>query len=264
MKRFLSLGLFVLILVLHFPAALADPLPLTADYADTVTIFYNGEDSSDGQFIYSYRFPHADPEDPTAYLVNTWYDYKIPDTINNDIPNMADNYASMYQDVKIDVSYEVTCNGDDFFSVLIHTVTEISEDGELDEMYETWEGNTFSRLNGKPDQTFSLLNLLGLVDSADTDDWLEEYQTEKASAAVFALVWEEIRENPGGLPFDPDFPQEDLETVFNPDRDFYLDRTGNPVFYILPRDILTEDSREGAGLVTFRISLEEILDEMDL
>ena len=72
------------------------------------------------------------------------------------------------------------------------------------------------------------------------------------------MVWNEIRRNPHGLPFDPELPEEDLELIFNPDQDFYLDETGNPVFYVEP-GILADES---LGYLTFSIPLQDIRDEM--
>ena len=261
MKRVLLLPILLVFFLLP-TASLADPLPLTDDYSDTITVFYNGSDDADGRYRYTYRYPHADPTDPTAYRINSWYEYQIPDTVNNTIPNLSDLYASLGQNVDVTVSYTVTCNNDEYFSVLIHTVTEIHESDDQTDFSEKWEGNTFSRFNGMPNSLYSLPNLLGILSTGENDEWLETRQTGKVSETVRSMVWNEIRRNPHGLPFDPELPEEDLELIFNPDQDFYLDETGNPVFYLFPWDVLAEEALDGAPLITIPLTLEEIRDEM--
>ena len=105
---------------------------------------------------------------------------------------------------------------------------------------------------------FSLPNILGILDPGESDDWLEERQARKACEAVRDLVWDAILENPDEIPSDPDLPKEDLELIFDPELDFWLDETGNPVFFILPGRAADEEF----GLLTFPVSLEEIRDEM--
>jgi hypothetical protein len=51
--------------------------------------------------------------------------------------------------------------------------------------------------------------------------------------------------------------EEALDYAFFPEEDFYLDETGNPVFYLQPG--FAEGTDE---LLCFPISIEEILDEM--
>ena len=250
MKRFLACvaGAFLL-----FSSALADPLPLAEDLADTIIIFYNGEDASDGRYVYSYCYPQVVPEHADAYLVNPYFEYLVKDTRDYTVPNLSDYYAAVCMDVQVDISYEITCNNDDFFSVLIRKTENI--DGDI---IETWQGSTFSRLNGMPGSVCSLPNILGILDPGESDDWLEDRQARKVCEVVRDLVWEAILENPGQIPYDAGMPKDDLELVFDPELDFWLDGTGNPVFFILPGRI----ADAGAGLLTFPISLEAIRDEM--
>ena len=67
-----------------------------------------------------------------------------------------------------------------------------------------------------------------------------------------------IRANPDQIPYDPELPEEDLELIFDPELDFWLDETGNPVFFILPGRAADPE----AGLLTYSVSIEEIRDEM--
>ena len=253
---------FLTILLLSaFSFALADPLLLAPDLADTVTVVYDGNDPSAGAYVYSYRYPCADDSDPNAYRINSFYEYLVKDTLDYTIPNLSEYYAAQGQNVAVDVSYEITCNSEAFFSVLLHRTETV--DGELSE---SWEGHTFSRLNGMPDSTFDLPRLLGTLEVGEHDDWLENRQTQKASEAVWNLIWETIEENKGGL-YNPEYTKEDLTFDLAPESDFYLDETGNPVFFVAVSPEATGGgfslaADPSCGLLRFPLSLEDIEDEM--
>ena len=254
MKEMLKRHLVILLASCFlFSFALADPLTLTEDKADTVIICYNESDDSEGCYTYSYRYPCVDPEDPTAYLVNNYYEYLIKDTLDYTIPNLSEYYMGMHLNAAVDISYEITCNSDEFFSVKIHMTETV--DGET---VDTWQGNTFSRLNGMPGSVYSLPNLLGILDSGESDDFLESWQGDKAREAVWNLIWDMIQKNPDGIPYRPSLTKDNLQRFFDPELDFWLDETGNPVFFILPGKAADEDT----GLLLFPITLEEIRDEM--
>lgn len=267
MKRFFGVTLSVL-LVFFAAAAAADPLVLTQDYNDTVTVYYNGTDASDGSYSYSYAFPHASvPEvtteeaDLSAASVNRYYEKRIQEYTVDYIPNQADYFASQYQNVSVDVNYQIMCNNDDFFSVLLHKAENI--DGEIEE---TWEGNTFSRSSEMVGQLTSLPKLLGILDAGESDEWVEDRQTNRIWEVVCTLVWNAIQSNPDNLDFDPFLTKEDLEYIITPeyslDQDFYIDENGDVIFIILSRFILSGQTSEETGFVPFRMTLEEIDDEM--
>ena len=255
MIRFLS---FFLALLLLIPAASADPLSLAEDLSDTVVVFYNETDSSDGQYVYSYCYPCiSEADELSAVSINEYYRKKIQEYRDFYIPSQASEYASRYQNVNITVSYEITCNNDRFFSVLIHKTEDV--EGELTEI---WEGNTFARSSEVIGSLTSLPKLLGLVDDGESDEWLEDRQTMKVWEALCTLIWDAVRNNPDGIEYHPELQKEDLEFIIDPvlslDQDFYLDETGGLVFFILPGRI----APESAGLLTFSFSLDEILDEL--
>lgn len=249
MKRFWA---FLLALLLLSAAALADPLVLTEDLSNTVTVLYDEADPSAGQYVYSYRFPHADPEDPTAYLVNSFFEYEAGDTESYTIPNLSDYYAGTGQSVTVDVSYTVTCNNSEYFSVLL--CKRESVEGSV---YEKWTGCTFSRLNGVANAAFSLPCLLGILDPKETDEWLQQRQAGKAVAAVRALAWEAVEDDETGR-FYPDLAEEDLTDFFYPEEDFYMNEDGDLVFFAAAGCLAPAD----AGPVTFTFSVEDIRDEL--
>ena len=225
--------------------ALADPLGRTEDLAAEVRVTLNDQ----AEYIYDYAYPQVDPQDPSAELINSFYRYLADDAVGFEIPMNADYYRGqgVQEDVRVEIRYQITCNNDDFFGVLIHTTQ-----GE----FESWAGHTFSRKNLKPGSSVALPYLLGLLDSGENDTWLENRQTAKADALVRGMVWDRLNEQED-LALREDLEEESLDFGFFPEEDFYLDESGNPVFYLQPG--FAEDSTR---LITFPISLEEILDEM--
>jgi len=260
MNRFFRFLLtFLVACLLPCSIVLADPFPLGDDLADTVTVFYNGEDASDGQYVYSYRFPViADDSELSAVCVNEYYSKRVQEDLTFYVLIDADDYGSRFQSVTKNVSYTITCNNNDYFSVLIRKATDI-EDGEH---AEEWEGNTFSRTGEMVGSVTSLPNLLGEVESGESDDWLEDRQSEKVCEVLCDLIWQRIQSNAEGIDFRPDLKKEDLELLINPmfslDHDFYMNESGELVFFFRPGSIAPEE----AGLITFTFPLEEILDEL--
>lgn len=272
MKRAVSLLLLLSLLFLSL-SAWAEPLTLDEDYTGTVTVYYNETDASDGQYVFSYRFPHAlvkasgdgsedpdHPADPFSASVNRFYERIIQEYTSETILNMADYYADMYQDVQVDIDYRITCSTDDYFSVLV-SKTETSFD-----VVRTWEGNTFSRSSGMIGSIASIPNLLNLVESGETDEDLEEFYAKRVRPALCTLIWEKIRENPDHLDYSPLLTRDYLLSMLEPewtlDKQFYLDENANVVFFFFPTDLLTPEAAEDADPVTFVLTLEQIRDEM--
>jgi len=227
----------------------AEPLMLAEDLADEIRVELNDRAS----YVYSYRYPQADSADPSAELINSFYRYRADDAAGFEIPMNADYYRGQdpSEDITVRITYTVTCNNDDFFSVLLRT-----EQGEL----LTFAGHTFSRKDIKPGSSVALPYLLGLLQSDETDTWLQDRQTAKADALVREMVWDRLgdltAENPE-IRLPETMEEEALDYAFFPEEDFYLDETGNPVFYLQPG--FAEGTDE---LLCFPISIEEILDEM--
>ena len=256
MKRVMALFLALMLA----PAAFADPLSPAEDFSDTVTICYNGKDFSDGRYIYTYRYPSVedtDENDLSSVSVNEYYRKKVQEYTDFYIPSQASEYAGYCMDVDIDISYQITCNNDDCFSVLIRKKENVG--GEITE---SWEGNTFSRSSQVIGSLTSLPRLLGLVEDGESDDWLEDRQSRKVWEVLCSLVWNAIQDNPDEIPYNPDLTKDDLEYIIDPvlslDQDFYMDSSGNPVFFILPGRAAPAD----IGLLTFPFTLDQILDEL--
>ena len=244
-RRAIAMSVTVLLALLPILTGLAAPLDLTEDLKGSVRI----ELTDQAQYIYSYAYPQVDPADSSAELINTFYQTIARDAEEFEIPMNADYYREQkaQKNITVEISYEVTCNNDDFFSVLLNT-----RQGSL----ETYTGHTFSRKGLKPGSSVALPYLLGLLESEESDTWLQNRQTGKADDAVRKMVWERLRKM-DGIEIREDLQEEDLEYVFFPEEDFYLDETGEPVFYLQPG--FADDSTR---LVTIPISVDDILDEM--
>lgn len=252
MKRILP---FLLILSLLAASALADPLAITEDYETDIYEPYDENDPSAGGFSYSSRYPHVDTEAEGGAGINSFYEYMNSDMFNNMVPMMQDAYVYDRIDFSMKITYTVTCNNDDFFSVLLRTE---KKEPEQDVVY--WEGHVFSRKNGKAGYTYTLPMLLGILNSTESEEWVQDFQTEKADELVREMVWDMIEENEAGIDYGG-LTKEDLSTVFFPEENFYLDENGDPVFYLQPGDVF-EQIPEGMELLTFPIPLEDIRDEL--
>ena len=233
----------LIILCLLFTSASADPLSLFDDYTDSIIQLIDEEDPSAGQFVYTYHYPHVDEEAEGGAEINAFYE---------DLISLSE-FESSFNPGTTTIDYSVTCNNDDYFSVLVKTV-KVSEEQSM----EYWEGHVFSRKYGSPGQTWTLPRLLGTLEQNENDTWLQDRQTEKANSLLVDMVWDLIENNEQDIDYFPEFTKEELSHVFFPEENFYLDETGNPVFYIQPGVAASE----AAGLLTFPIPLEDILDEL--
>ena len=248
-KRITAVLLCLLIAAMCL-SAFADPLLLKEDLSGEERIPLR-EGSESPAYLYAYAYPQVDESDPSAGLINQFYIYKATDALDFEVPMMVDFYAASgtEKDVTVRISYEITCNNDDFFAILLKT--------EGDD-YVTYAGHTFSRKDIRPGSSVALPYLLGILASEENDEWLQDRQTAKADAMVRAMVWEKLQEESEQIGLYEDFTEEILELGFFPEEDFYLDGTGNPVFYLEPGVAADPE----AGLLTFPISIEEILDEI--
>ena len=109
MKKMFSL---LLILMLYTASALADPLALQEDYSCSISVPCDENDPSAGNFVYSYRYPHVDGEAEDSAAINAFFETEA---------EMEDFRIEMYygDNSSTELSYTVTCNNDDFFSVLV-------------------------------------------------------------------------------------------------------------------------------------------------
>ena len=245
MTRFLFLLLPVLLLISF---SRADPLVLLDDYAEEIVEQYE----EGGTFLYSYHYPQVDEDGEGGIAVNYFYLDLIDYDNGFTVPFLQETHEGA--DCSTVITYTVTCNNDEYFSVLLRKDKDFSEDKPSTE----WIGNTFSRLNPNYGYTTTLPQLLGLLDVDENDTWYQDRQTAKADDLVRELVWAMIEQNDAGIDYNDDLTQEDLSGVFFPEEDFYLDENGDPVFFLQP-GVAAPDH---FGLLKYPVPLEIILDEM--
>ena len=240
MKKF-----WIALLALLLPAlALADPLLMAEDLSGVV---------SEPFYEYSYRYPRVDPADPRARIVNNCFDTEVSEALNEKIPSTSDYYAGIGVAARVTIDYEITYSSDTYFSVRIRR----EEETEVDGVFETWKGYTFSLENSLPGQAFTISQILGIQKAGETDEALEERYAQQIRDAVCSLVWDQIRKDPDAHAYRSDLSRELLDYVLKPDEQFWLDETGNPVFYVQAGVLADFDE----GPLTFRVTFEEIDDE---
>ena len=250
MKRFLC---FLLILFLFTTPVLADSLILLEDYALDIYEQYDPDDPSAGTFIYNCHYPHVDEKAEGGANINEFYSYLAYEQ-EFYIQMAHDSFEG--EDSSTVITYSVTCNNDDYFSVLIRT-----EQNNPDISRVSWTGNVFSRRHGADGKSYSLPKLLGILDPDENEEWKQEVQTEKADDLIREMVWDMIEENENNIDYNG-LTKDALSYIFFPEEDFYLDENGEPVFYLQPADIYYDEVPEGTDLLVFPILLEDILDEL--
>ena len=245
---------FVLILLLLAVTAYADPLSLLDDYAEEISEPYNADDPSMGTFFYSCRYPHVEEDAEGSLGINTFYSELFDYEIGFTMPMIQEAFEGF--DSSTVITYTVTCNNDDYFSVLLR-----KEESNPDITRVSWTGNVFSRKEGNTGNTFTLPKLLGILDSDENDETVQDYKTRRADTLIREMVWKMIEENESDIDYSG-LTNEALSHIFFPEEDFYLDQNGDPVFYLQPGDVHTGEVPENAELLIFPIPLEDILDEL--
>ena len=251
MKRILTV---LLVLSLLAAPALADPIALLGDYSEEIVEPYDEDDPSCGVFTYIYHIPHVDEDAKGGAGINAFYEYYIDNDLDYDIQRNLDVFEG--SDSTTVITYTVTCNSDDYFSVLLR-----KEEDNPDLTRVIWTGNVFIRANGDTGRTSTLPQLLGLLSATENEEVVENYQTRKTNDLVRDMVWDMIEESREESGFSGDFTRETLSRVFFPDEEYYLDENGDPVFYLQPDEVYDEVP-EGADLIRFPIPLEDLLDEL--
>lgn len=256
MKKLLTV---LLLLALLLPAAaLAEEGGYT--FSDDLTgeyIYPEGADEAAATYIYRYRYPQLAGESDVAAMFNTTYTYTAEDAIAFEAPMNAGLTDGASEPTIVTITYEVTCQTADYLSILVTKHTQRPAGSESTVI----SGHVFALTGSRAGEIISLPYLLGILNKESTvDTWLQDRQTAKADNCVRALVWEALEPlmAKGEIPFYDPLTEEDLAAVFYPEEDFYLDADGNPVFYLLENSVALPE----AGVLTFPISLETLLDEL--
>lgn len=244
---------WLLLLCLLLPlTAFAAPLELGED----LTYFYcypEGSEESDAFYIYRAAWPQVTGDGAAEEAINVTYSYELSETSDFNGPISAEMAMEPGSTL---VTYQVTCNNDDYFCVLLtyrHT--------EGDYSWDTVKAHTFARTGAKAGTVTSLPVLLGALSETETDEWLRERQREKCDRCVREMLWEKItaEADRGEGGYIEHLDREWFDTCFYPEEDFYMLEDGETlVFFLQPGDM----TDEALGVKEFIISIEEIQDEL--
>ena len=247
--------LFALIcaLLMLLQAAAAAPLELAGELAGTL-LYPEEADEASASYIYHYAYPLLPAGDDVCDTINGFYQYAADDAAAFAVPMGGEEAERQGVSCQIDIAYEITCNNEEYFCVKLTSTT------RQEELESTiLSAQTFARSGEKAGNVVALPYLLGILAGDETDTWLQDRQTAKADDCVRRMLWEEIESAQAeGFPFYEELDEELLADLFYPEEDFYLDETGNPVFFLQAGSVAPVEE----GILTYSITLEDLMDEL--
>lgn len=250
MRKFLLLFLWLLLPSL----AAADALPMGGDLSGVLVYPWDATETT-ATYVYRYAYPQVAGDDEVAQMINNTYAYEVSYAEEFTVPMTGDMLGSGRLQFQTLVSYDITCNNDEYFCVVLR-----SERMEGAAFSTQLSAHTFARHGARAGRILSLPYLLGVLDADEEDPWLQERQTAKCDACVRDLIWEIIEEQRllGEVAYYDDLTRETFDMWFWPEEDFYLEQDGTLVFFIQEAAIAPQSE----GILTFRFAPEEILDEL--
>jgi hypothetical protein len=246
-KRVLSVAAALCLLV---TSALAQPLTEAAPLGGE-RLYPEGAASENALYVFRYACPQFTADTDAATAVNAYFASLaadmaaagVPDAVDGlPVPEGAEGPAYYTQ-----LDYLITANTDDVLSVLLQS-RQFLGNAET----ESWTAVVFALSGVYAGQPLSLSQATGLEQDAE-DGSGDSY----AAGLVYGLVWQIIQEQRAMLTRDyfPELTQADLESVFSPESDFYVDENGNFVFFVQSGMIAGEVD----GILTYPFSLSELL-----
>jgi hypothetical protein len=251
MKKGISFVLITILLAGLFTLP-ASAQPLTLDKSLTGEVLYpEGSTVDNAKFLITYTYPQITPESETDKSINTYYQELEEDLLKKTAPELYDQASgALDADVSgyMHLSYQVTANTNDFFSVVLSR-EEFMGVAES----QTIQANVFARAGDSAGGLVTLPTVLGISDDDEVD-------ATNLVDSVYQLVWDIIVEQmqTGTVEYFEELTEENLFSEFHPESDFYLDEKGNIVFYVQPSTIASG----AAGLLTFPFSPAELMSEI--
>lgn len=214
-----------------------------------------GSDAQSARYVYRYSYPQVEDTSETAQMINDFYTYLVDDAKNFAVPMAYESLEENEVQAYTAITSQVMCNTAEYFSVLVTTESFMGA-----ETSQIIAGHTFALTGGKAGTCISLPYLLGLLDAGESDTWMQDRATAKADKLVYDLVWEIIEQQQaeGTVTYYDGLTREELEAQFYPEEDFYLDESGNPVFYVQSSYLASS----AEGVLYYPFTIEELLDEM--
>ena len=240
----------ILLLICFSTLALAAPLEVTP--LESVLHFPEGAGAEDAVFTMSVSLPSVAETMPGDEAINAFYAYQISDLLLFTAPMYFSEVERSNATGTLAIDYEVTYNGDHYFSVLMYKTQHIGEDS-----YTTQAGNVFTR-EVEGGSVVTMAELLGISDHLDDDGKTYERATRRANDLVYKAVFEHLNTliDADGTPFT--IGMEDLIAEFYPESDFYLTDSDTIVFFI-DAGLFSYDAER---FVTVPLSLAQLKDDL--
>lgn len=246
MKRFFA---WLTVLLLLVSSALADPLILGDDLS--------GEYAQEGvDYRFIIHLPQIAGESELAQTINQVFAMEMDEQLEFKAPIKTEVFQMEGLSGYTDVTYRVTRNSGDYFSVVITTMEEANG-----QQLVIQSAHVFPTTGKRAGLVISLPYLLGILDNGESDTWLQDRQTAKADDCVRRLIWESIeadRITQSGVPYFDDLDYETFEGCFYPEEDFYMDEEGTLVFFV-QSGFIADDT---AGLLEWRFTMDDLMDEI--
>jgi len=249
MKRFLCL-LFAFCLLAPVALAEAADIAMEASSLTGEQYYPAGSNAETAAYVFRYAYPQFSGQANGIPEINAYYASLASDMVSTVMPEtvagMDDLPAQGSPPYYTQISYRITANTSDYVSVLL-TSQQFSGNNEE----EDWTANVFARSGVYTGQTVSLSQAMGLEqeDGVNGDSY--------AAELAYRLIWQIIlqEQSTQRREYFPELTQADLEKVFSPESDFYLDEDGNIVFFIQSGEIASEVE----GILTYPFSIAELL-----
>ncbi len=215
-----------------------------------VQTYPEGATEQDAGYVFRYAFPQFQAVTEADKAINAYYaamcdDLRAVLAIGAVIETVAPSGEKPPTQFT-DIQYQVTAVTDAYVSV---TLTQKQFMGYVES--ETLSANVFARDGLYAGQPVSLSQVMGMEQEQGAD------QKSYAAELVYKLVWRIVEEQKASLEKDyfDDLTQKDLEAVFSPETDFYIDLDGNLVFYV-QAGVIAGDVE---GILTYPFSMAELL-----
>ncbi len=241
-----------LVLCLLLPlGAMAEGLEMAAPITGE-QLYPQGTSADTAVYTFRYAYPQFVAQMEADAAINAYYQSLCEDLKAIGTPEvtqeMLDAQEPGMPPMYTEILYRVTAMTDAYVSVCL---TKKQFLGYVES--ENLTANVFARDGMYAGQVVQLSQVMGMEQEGDEFSAQASY----ASQLVYKLVWQIIVEQRASLQRDyfDGLTQKDVEAVFSPETDFYMDADGNLVFYIQPGMI----AGDVEGLLMFPFSQAELL-----
>ncbi len=253
MKHVLPLLLLLLLTLLALPAYAEAPLTFAPDLTGEY-VYPEGSTAADALYIYRYRYPQIAGDSDVAMHINTTYAYTAEDALGFEAPMLASGMQPGDPQKVVDISYEITCLTEEHLSLhILKTVTVAGLETTVT------SGHVIALTGSGAGQIVNLPVFLGVLDAAETDEWLMNRQTAKINQCAREMVWDRLLAGSGSAyTLYDDLTPEEFEASFYPEEDFFLTEDGSLCFFLQAGVVAPEDQ----GEIRIIIGIDELLDEL--